>query len=200
MAGIGKTTLATQLYHDTSVKEKIECRAFVRVGQKYEFEVILRAIIAQLNIVDSDDKLSVEGDHVDFKERFKTSLRGRRFLIVLDDLWDAEFQYTFKRLLPRNGYLLVTSRIEEIFGDSSNYYHHHRMKSLKEEESWELLKRKVFGEEEKYLPLLVKPGKKIAEDCDALPLLILAIAKLLLESPKEPDYWNEVAEMQNSVF
>lgn len=45
MAGIGKTALVTKLYHDSSVKEKIECLAFVRVGQKYEFEVIVRAII-----------------------------------------------------------------------------------------------------------------------------------------------------------
>lgn len=84
MAGIGKTRLVRKLYHDSSVKEKIECQEFIRVGQKYEFEVIVRAIVAQLNAVDRKDKLNMEGDHVDLKECFKTSLRGRKFLIVLD--------------------------------------------------------------------------------------------------------------------
>ncbi|XP_012854045.1 PREDICTED: putative late blight resistance protein homolog R1A-10 [Erythranthe guttata] len=75
------------------------------------------------------------------------------------------------------------------------------MRLLSKEESWHLLREKVFGKEGLCSYKLEKAGKKIAEKCEGLPLTIVTVGKVLLEAENKTwEYWNEVAEKQNSVF
>ncbi|KAH6772065.1 hypothetical protein C2S51_010469 [Perilla frutescens var. frutescens] len=203
MAGIGKTTLARRLFHDSLIKASFECRAFVRIGRKYEFEKILESIIAQVNILDDDNLINMEGDG-----DLQTRLKGRKCLIVLDDVWEFDFfRQLIKTVLPNEDKrirILIMSRETHKYldDDARNCF---RLRFLNKEESWELLKRKVFGEDE--CPYhLEKAGKKIAENCEGLPLLIVTVAKLLLSQAQiknVPEFWKEVADLdqkQNSVF
>ncbi|EYU34507.1 hypothetical protein MIMGU_mgv1a004969mg [Erythranthe guttata] len=48
---------------------------------------------------------------------------------------------------------------------------------------------------------LEKAGKKIAENCEGLPLTIVKVAQILSESDKTAEYWNEVgADKRHSVY
>ncbi|GFP83584.1 putative late blight resistance protein homolog r1b-8 [Phtheirospermum japonicum] len=62
------------------------------------------------------------------------------------------------------------------------------MRFLSKEESWELLREKVFGEESLCPPLLKNAGKKIAECCEGLPLTIVTVGELLSKVKRTPDY------------
>ncbi|XP_057787945.1 putative late blight resistance protein homolog R1A-10 [Salvia miltiorrhiza] len=200
MAGVGKTMLALKLFHDPLIKANFECRAFVRVGRKYRLEEILRAIIAQVDLV--RDEMITEAAE-DLYEYSKRILSGRKYYIVLDDTWDLGFYLDLKSALPNedNGsrILLTSRKTRTIEPDVTNAYSF-TMPFLDEEESWDLLKKKVFGEEE-FPRRLMKAGKKIAKNCEGLPLLILVVAaRLLSEDKNDMEYWNEVAEKKNSVF
>ncbi|KAL8530015.1 hypothetical protein ACS0TY_007187 [Phlomoides rotata] len=192
MAGIGKTTLTNRIFEDPLISSKFEFRAFVRVGQQYQLPEMLQEIRYQLN--PDDESLD---------ECFFKSLNGRRYLIVLDDVWDTDFWGEFKQWLPKedNGsVIMVTTRLEQI-GTSLDIFNLHKvMPFLNKEESWDLLCAKVF--DEMSCPReLVKSGKKIAENCEGLPLMIITVADLLVQVEKTPEYWNEIAtNIENSVF
>ncbi|PIN01469.1 Apoptotic ATPase [Handroanthus impetiginosus] len=88
--------------------------------------------------------------------------------------------------------VLLTTRLEEVarYPDMSSRYH--RMRFLDEEESWNLLQQKVFGEE-CFCPFrLEKAGRKIAQKCEGLPLTIVTVADILSKSEKTLEYWNKI--------
>ncbi|KAL7153491.1 hypothetical protein ABFS83_04G172400 [Erythranthe nasuta] len=201
MAGIGKTTLAMELFEDPLISSRFDCRAFVNVGQKYELKQILQSILAQMN-PEIEEVLKEGGlrSLYDLKRMMYPNFKGKRYFIVLDDVWNNQVWGDLRKLLPNNknkSRVLITTRLQHVANYNPDAIHEIRL--LNKEESWDLLRHKLFDE----MPCpceLEKAGKKIAENCEGLPLLIVTVAKLLSETDKKPDYWNKVAEKENSVL
>ncbi|XP_057789230.1 putative late blight resistance protein homolog R1C-3 [Salvia miltiorrhiza] len=192
-AGVGKTALAEAVFEDPEVMSRFEHRVWVRVGRKSQFDHVSRAILAEMfGIVQGDDELGAY-----LEER----LEGKECLIVLDDVWEQEIVDSLKRSLS-NGlvHILVTTRDRTITLLTSYPRSVILVRFLNEEESKELLCEKVFGEKD--CPFqLDKAAGKIAKKCEGLPLMIVTVADILLEShDTDPKYWEDVAEMRNSVF
>ncbi|KAI3464224.1 hypothetical protein Pfo_020887 [Paulownia fortunei] len=199
MAGIGKTTLAKEIFEDPLILRHFNCRAWVTVGPKYQLKEILQSILAQVN--PDIAKLLTEGDEelADLKRMMYESLKGRRYLIVLDDIWKRPVWDDLKFPKKKNGNrILLTTRLEEV-AHSASFVNTCRKSFLNKEESWYLLREKVFGKE-LCPPELEKAGKKIAENCEGLPLTIVTVGDLLSKDEKTPEYWKKVAEKENSIF
>ncbi|GFQ06976.1 putative late blight resistance protein homolog r1a-6 [Phtheirospermum japonicum] len=196
MAGIGKTILAKNIFEDQSISYWFDHRVWVAVGPKYHLREILLCILAQV-YPSTDKMLLTEGDQEKLAECLFKSLKGKRYLIVLDDVWDKQLISSLERLLPyeRNGNrVLVTTRIGRVAG-----WFRHNVRFLNEEESWDLLREKVFGEDS-CPPRLEKAGKRIAEKCEGLPLTIVTVADLLSKAERTPDYWNEIILNKKLIF
>ncbi|KAL7115002.1 hypothetical protein ACP275_04G156400 [Erythranthe tilingii] len=195
MAGIGKTTLATQLFEDPLIVSHFDCRAFVTVGQKYRLKDILIGILAQVNPeIDKTMKLD------DLKKMIYQNLKGKTYLVMLDDVWTTQVWNDLRRLFPynKNGFrVFITSRLQNMIVYSSDDY---KIRLLNKEESWDLLCEKVFVEDGLCPSQLEKAGKKIAENCEGFPLLIVTIANILSKADKTPEYWRKAADRDNSVF
>ncbi|XP_057775427.1 putative late blight resistance protein homolog R1A-10 [Salvia miltiorrhiza] len=201
MAGVGKTTLARHIFKDPSTQSHFEFRAWVRVGRKWESNELLRYVLAQ---VDSNAYQNLtQGDdyEAELVRILKESLKDKKCLIVLDDVWDAEVAYGLtncfqdKNIVGRIRFLL-TSR--QSIGDPKGGSK--RVRFLNEEESRELLGEKVFGEEG-FPPQLEELGENIAKKCEGLPLMIVTVAELLSKADKTPEYWNKVlVKQRSSVF
>ncbi|KAI3449063.1 hypothetical protein Pfo_005728 [Paulownia fortunei] len=199
MAGIGKTTLAKEMFEDPLILSDFDCRVFVTIGPKCQLKKILQSILAHVN-PQIDKMLIAEGDEKLVQYLYE-SLYGKRYLIVLDDVWNKEVWDDFKWSLPRDGNgsrVLVTTRLKQV-AHSDGFSAAYQMLFLNKEESWCLLREKVFAEES-CPPQLEKAGKKIAENCEGLPLTIIMVAGFLSKAKKTPEYWNKVAEKENSVF
>ncbi|KAL3655386.1 hypothetical protein CASFOL_001172 [Castilleja foliolosa] len=203
MAGIGKTTLAKKVYEDSSFSSRFDRCAWVDVGRKYQATHILQSILSQLT--PETDKVLTREDEGEDDDNFYEILEGngKRYIIVLDDVWDSSLLDYFDDSLPRDSsyriLILFTTRLEHL-GASSDMF---RLRFLNNEESWDLLREKVFGDDQETTcpPELVKAGKKIAENCDGLPLVIVTVANLLIKADKKLEYWNKVAsEKQNQIF
>ncbi|KAH6782518.1 hypothetical protein C2S51_007811 [Perilla frutescens var. frutescens] len=198
MAGIGKTHLATEIYQHPLIVQHFEFRLWVSVGQKDKIRNVLADIVAQIQHepINRYIKRSMSA----LKELLHGSLSGRSYLIVLDDMWSAKVYNTLIQWLPASGKerrLILTTRLEEV----AKYYctSIHRMPFLDEEESWNLLWQNVFAD--KSFPLqLEKAGRKIAENCEGLPLLILTVAKILCGLDKTEEYWKKVADKKTTTF
>ncbi|KAH0705009.1 hypothetical protein KY289_010085 [Solanum tuberosum] len=66
------------------------------------------------------------------------------------------------------------------------------LRMFNNDESWELLRKKVFGEES-CSPLLTKIGQQIAKKCGQLPLSVVLVAGILAEIEKKVECWKQLA-------
>ncbi|KAL0320315.1 UNVERIFIED_CONTAM: putative late blight resistance proteinR1A-10 [Sesamum radiatum] len=133
-------------------------------------------------------------------ERLYRTLKGRRYLIVMDDVWDTKAWDDIRRFFPddNNGSrIILTTRQSEVAIYVNSKTPIHNMSLLSPNASWELLHKTVFGQEE--CPLgLEKIGRKIAQNCKGLPLAIVVIGGILSKDNKEKD-WEQIAKDVNSA-
>ncbi|PIN22491.1 hypothetical protein CDL12_04786 [Handroanthus impetiginosus] len=198
MGGIGKTTLAKNLYGDSLIKHYFDIRAWTVVSQTHSIREML------MDLLDSIRHGGGELQHKSIEqlaEILYKSLKGRRYLIVLDDVWDARAWDDIKRFFPddnNGGRIILTTRLLEvaIYANSSPRIHH--MSLLSSKASWNLLREKVFGKE--CCPVgLEKIGKKIARNCKGLPLAIIVVSGLLSKGCGMQEYWMNISENVKST-
>ncbi|PHU02070.1 hypothetical protein BC332_27321 [Capsicum chinense] len=122
-------------------------------------------------------------------------LYGKRYLIVLDDIWERESWDDLTRCFPRlerGSRIMVTTRNAELAQYIRLYSEPYLLPFLREEESWELLQKKVFRGES--CPLELRSvGPLVAKQCKGLPFLIIMIAGILSRKKREASLWLEVA-------
>ncbi|CAA2969316.1 late blight resistance homolog R1A-3 isoform X1 [Olea europaea subsp. europaea] len=196
MGGIGKTTLARNVYNDPRIKEHFHIRAWASISQENREREVL------LSLLNSMEQLSVEilqeEDTGKLKERLYKSLNGRSYLVVMDDIWTTKAWDSLSKIFPndRNGSrIILTTRLLSAV-DSHGSPHH--MQFLDETNSWILLRRKVFGEDS--CPReLEEAGKEIAKNCKGLPLSLVVIGGHLSKANRTKDHWDYVAENVKSV-
>ncbi|KAL0462214.1 UNVERIFIED_CONTAM: Disease resistance protein RGA2 [Sesamum latifolium] len=114
MGGLGKTTLAQIVYNDDRVKRHFDLQIWVCVSGDFSMKRLVKAIIESIdgdvcNITDLDP----------LQCRLQERLRGRRFLLVLDDVWNENpvAWDDLKEVLrcgSKGSVLLVTTRIEKV--------------------------------------------------------------------------------------
>ncbi|KAL2243725.1 UNVERIFIED_CONTAM: putative late blight resistance protein R1A-10 [Sesamum indicum] len=194
MGGIGKTTLAENTFYNPYVKNRFDKRIWFTISQEYNAREILARLLNDGKAQESSETLAELG------QRLHQSLFGRRYLIVMDDMWSISAWDNLRLFLPnnRNGSrILVTTRISNVaisLGSHSPYV----MDFLDEEKSWNLLCQKAFGEDNCPYSELEEIGKTIAKKCNGLPLAIVVIGGLLANSNRTLEHWKSVAKSINS--
>ncbi|KAL2515303.1 putative disease resistance RPP13-like protein 3 [Forsythia ovata] len=199
MGGIGKTTLAQKIYDDAYIIYHFDIRAWMTVSQDCHVREIL------LGLLDCTKTLTNEkpGENIEqLEELLYKNLKGRRYLIVMDDVWDTKIWDGVRRLFPndKNGSrIMLTTRLDNVavYANSCSPFHH--MHFLNEDDSWKLFCEKVFGEE-CCPPELEEIGRKIVENCMGLPLAVVVLGGLLSKANRTHDFWTDVAENLSSVI
>nr|XP_027117915.1 putative late blight resistance protein homolog R1A-10 [Coffea arabica] len=198
MGGIGKTTLARQMFDHPDTDFQFHCRAWVRVSQVYQLRNLLLDLLR--SVTKPSDNVH-EKTNEDLAQDLYQSLKGRKYLVVMDDVWSNEAWDCIQMCLPddNNGSrVVVTSRFMELATYVSPKSLPHCMSLLDTKQSWELLEKLVFGLES--CPLeLVDLGKQIARKCHGLPLAIVVIAGTLSRTVMTSDCWKDVAASVSSV-
>ncbi|KAL2532597.1 putative disease resistance RPP13-like protein 3 [Abeliophyllum distichum] len=194
MPGLGKTTLAKKLFNDPSIVYHFDKRALCVVSQKYKKKNLLINILASTRHLNRDTIMKMEEETL--AEELYKSLKGTRYLIVMDDIWDIQPRDDLEKYFPddRTGSrILFTTRNKEVcFNSVVN-----ELSFLSEAECWELLQRKVF-QTEPCPPELLEIGKQIAIRCHGLPLSVIVIASVLANMQKNERSWKTVAQSLSS--
>ncbi|XP_028098615.1 putative late blight resistance protein homolog R1B-8 [Camellia sinensis] len=94
--------------------------------------------------------------------------------------------------------VMFTSRLKAVAMHASPNCHPHCQRFLTEEESWELLQRKVF-QNGSCAAELINFGKQIMKKCEGLPLAIVVIAGLLAKKKTE-EWWKQVSQGVSSYI
>ncbi|KAG5227239.1 disease resistance protein [Salix suchowensis] len=198
MGGLGKTTLAQLVYSDASVDGRFDMRIWVCVSDDFDIRRLSRAIIESI-----EDKTCTFQELDTLQRRLREKLIGRRFLLVLDDVWDHYLEkWNALKDALRVGAggcaIIITTRLKQV-ADKMATIPVHQMGRLSEDDSWLLFERHAFGarRREEYVHL-ESIGKAIVNKCNGLPLALKALGSSLrlkrseLEwlSVKESEIWN----------
>ncbi|PNT65859.1 disease resistance protein RPP13 [Brachypodium distachyon] len=176
--GLGKTTLAKQVYDE--IRGKFECMAFVSVSQRPDMTSLLSGLQLKLRVDESRRAHEV----TDIIDRLREHLKNKRYLIVVDDLWDQSAWDTIRCVFPEGdngGTVIVTTRLDDVACAACHDHHGYiyRMKPLAKEDSKRLFFSRVFRSEDGCPPQFQEVSTQILKKCGGLPLAIITIASLL---------------------
>ncbi|KAK9063793.1 hypothetical protein SSX86_017665 [Deinandra increscens subsp. villosa] len=194
MGGLGKTTLVKKVYNDSSVQYEFFIRSWVYVSQVYSTREVFLKILYD---VTRENKDTVET----IADELRTRLKDGKFLIVLDDIWTKKAWDDLKTVFPnaKNGSRIVlTSRNKDVAVHANTSLPPYQLRFLTENESWELLEKKVFPKGTLCSGELESLGKQIAKKCYGLPLAIVVIAGILKKKDKTCSWWEKVEEKVNT--
>ncbi|KAL0417060.1 UNVERIFIED_CONTAM: Disease resistance RPP13-like protein 4 [Sesamum latifolium] len=195
MGGIGKTTLAQNVFDHPYIINRFDIRIWFTISQQYNVrEVLLKYLINSKNIKAS---AADELDLAKLGECFHKLLFGKRYLIILDDLWSIKAWEDFQMSFPDNSNgsrILVTTRLLDVARPLGFDNHYFTVNFLDNDKSWNLLCEKAFAQKSCPCPELEKIGRNIAKCCRGLPLAIVVIGGLLAKSKDKREYWEFVAK------
>ncbi|XP_019235149.1 PREDICTED: putative late blight resistance protein homolog R1B-16 [Nicotiana attenuata] len=177
MPGLGKTTLARSFMNDQSIVSHFNFRGECRVSQVYTRKDLLLSILSDATHEPID--LSKEGES-ELASRLKQTLMRRRYLLIIDDVWEKDAWNDLRLCFPddNGSRIILTTRLWEVSLYAARYTDPHDLRLFNNDESWSLLQRKVFGEEN--CPEELKQvGQEIAKKCKGLPLSVVLVAGLL---------------------
>ncbi|KAM3321287.1 hypothetical protein P3S67_008489 [Capsicum chacoense] len=179
MGGIGKTTLAKEVYNHGSILCRFDVRAWAAVSQQHNIKEILLSLLQ--STIKMDDTVKTKGE-AELADMLQKSLKRKRYLIVLDDIWSCEVWDGVRRCFPTEdnagNRILLTTRNDEVVRYAGVENLSLRMSFMDQDESWNLFKSAAFSNEA--LPYEFETvGKQIADECHGLPLTIVVVAGLL---------------------
>ncbi|KAF3455429.1 hypothetical protein FNV43_RR00054 [Rhamnella rubrinervis] len=134
---------------ELDIEKNFKCRAWVYVSQEYNlrklFLDILKWIIPKRKYkrtIEDLQNMYVE----DLEAKLKEELSGKKYFIVMDDVWKSQVWEEVKVALPEEATgsrILITSRNKEVASRASKT-HPYYLSGLNDDESWRLLQSKVF--------------------------------------------------------
>ncbi|TKW21007.1 hypothetical protein SEVIR_4G190101v4 [Setaria viridis] len=150
MGGLGKTTLPKKVYDSKELHERFVNFAWITVSQSFSIMEILKDLIKQLlgensleDLLKKHQGVTLLGKHC--TDLLREQLEGKRYFVVLDDLWTIEawnsIQFAFPEHSSELGCVVVTTRITEVAQVCSFPYPKliHHLKALEEKDAKELL-------------------------------------------------------------
>ncbi|XP_027181948.1 putative disease resistance protein RGA1 [Coffea eugenioides] len=191
VGGLGKTTLAQLVLNDERIAKHFEPKLWVWVSEDFNVKRIIKALI---NSIRGTPVEELELDPL--QRKLQELLRGKRCLVVLDDVWNENLEEweKLKSVLEcgsRGSSIIMTTRMEKvatIMGTLKTYY----LSSLSENQCWSLFRQRAFGRQEaEEYPNLVVIGKEIVKKCGGVPLAAKALGGFLRFKRQENE-WNSV--------
>lgn len=203
--GLGKTTLAQLVYNDEMVQKSFELKMWVCVSEVFDLKLLVEKILKSADNECED----LEIDQL--QSRLRKCLDGKKYILVLDDVWNenGEKWVKLEDLLMgglQGSKIIVTTRSERvalIMGTVSPY----NLKGLSKDDSWSLFKQLAFkrGQLEKNQSL-EKIGIEILKRCGGVPLAIRTVGSLLSLKGTEVEWlivkdelW-EIAQDENFIL
>ena len=192
MGGLGKTTLAQLAFNDKEAQTHFDLRVWVCVSDDFNVLKLTKTILQSVAAGGSD-----VNDFNQLQLKLKEQLSGKKFLLVLDDVWNEKRRVweTFYHPLRSGGAqgsrVIVTTRNQGVvsaIGACSAY----PLKVLPNNECLSLLAQKALGTRNfDAYPQLRVIGEQIAKKCKGLPLAAKTLGGML-STNQSSDAWEDI--------
>ncbi|XP_037429497.1 disease resistance protein RGA5-like isoform X2 [Triticum dicoccoides] len=191
-AGVGKTTLAKQLYRELG--EQFDCWAFVRASRMSDTKRLLGDILSQVQRCRLPSYSCEVQNLIDNLMKY---LQDKRYFIVIDDLWETTTWDIVKSAFPDGknySRIITTAETDSVALECCGYQSDNilKMKPLGSHASAELFFSIVFGSEHRCPDQLKEVSDRIIRKCGGLPLATICIAGLLASQMDNSELWHHL--------
>ncbi|BAT97454.1 hypothetical protein VIGAN_09090200 [Vigna angularis var. angularis] len=193
MGGVGKTTLARSVYNDGKLKQIFDLKTWVCVSDIFDTVKVTKTMVEEITKrpCNLNDLNLLQLELMD-------KLKGKRFFIVLDDVWIEDFDSWNSLTKPflsgiRGSKVLVTTRNESVAAvvpfNVVKVYH---LNQLSNEDCWLVFANHAFplSEDSENRGTLEKIGKEIVKKCNGLPLAAQSLGGMLRRKHALRDWIN----------
>uniref|UniRef100_A0ACD5TYJ4 Uncharacterized protein n=1 Tax=Avena sativa TaxID=4498 RepID=A0ACD5TYJ4_AVESA len=192
MGGLGKTTFAQLVYNDPEIKEYFQLQRWCFVSDDFDVAKIANSICQ-----------TSENDRESVLQNLQKEVSGKRYLIVLDDVWneDADKWEKLKTCLKHGGKgsaILTTTRKAKVakimkmqIDDSHNLEDLHKV-FLKE-----IFENRAFCLQKPDAPELSDMVEKVLDRCWGSPLAAKAFGSMLSNKTSMKE-WMDVLNRTNT--
>ncbi|KAK9068142.1 hypothetical protein SSX86_012253 [Deinandra increscens subsp. villosa] len=195
MGGVGKTTLAKLVYDEDRVKVHFGLKAWVCVSDDFDSFAISKVIFQ-----------SVTSENKDFADlnllqvALRDHLMGKRFLLVLDDVWSESSEdwetlvAPFHTCAPGSKIIITTRKDQLLKKLRCNQLN--QLESLSPEDALSLIALQALGATNFDSHSSLKPhAEGIVKKCHGLPLALKALGRLL-GTKNDEEYWKKVLDSE----
>ncbi|MFS7925967.1 putative P-loop containing nucleoside triphosphate hydrolase [Helianthus anomalus] len=191
LGGVGKTTLARILYNDTRVKDHFELMAWVCVSDEFDIFKISETIFQSVATENKQFK-----DTNQLQTALREKLKDKRFLVVLDDVWNENYDDWENLVRPfhsgaTGSRVIMTTRHQQLL-KKIGFNHLDLLESLSHDDALSLLALHALDVDNFDSHATLKPqAEGIVKKCGGLPLALKAIGRLM-RTQTEGEEWNDV--------
>ncbi|KAK9286861.1 hypothetical protein L1049_015267 [Liquidambar formosana] len=203
MGGLGKTTLAKEVFHHSEIRHHFDAVAWASVSQQCNrrnvWEEILINLVLDIKQRTSDKQRKAIRQYTDLELAAELCRvqQVNKCLMILDDLWTEKAWDILKpafSLRKGGSKILLTTRNKKVARHVHPGVFVHEPECLAQEEGWQLLQREVL----RIFPgfqinsYIEESGKEMVGICGGLPLAIIELGRLLLEKEHTLNGWKTV--------
>ncbi|TVU09047.1 hypothetical protein EJB05_42487, partial [Eragrostis curvula] len=192
--GLGKTTLTQKIYNSEELKSLFDVKLWVCVSINFSVYRLTQEIADKLRTNESKDT----SPHKLIAEK----LNNKRFLLVLDDMWNCtneddweRFLAPFKNGQTKGGVILVTTRIPQLARMVKTTTKQIDLEGLGPKAFEQLFLACIYGNKQPPNDhrRLLEIGSKIKEKLKGSPLAAKTVGRLL-KKHIDLDHWTRVLE------
>jgi hypothetical protein len=197
MGGMGKTTLVQQAYNDDDVNRYFDLKAWGCVSEDFNIVKVTKEIIQSV----TSEPYDVNDLNL-LQVKLKEKLSGKKFLVILDDVWNENYNDWTKLRCPfefgaPGSKIVITTRNDRVsstMGTTQAY----KLKELSNDACLTVFTQNALGTRDfSAHPELEEVGRKISERCKGLPLAAKALGGLL-RTIHDRNKWEDV--LNNKIW
>ncbi|KAG6672990.1 hypothetical protein I3842_16G087300 [Carya illinoinensis] len=200
MGGIGKTTLAQLVYNHKKVQSFFDLKKWACVSEDFDVAAVTKTILQSLILENCEGK-----DLNWLQEKLKEELRGKKFLVILDDVWNENYNDWTRLRAPfevgaPGSSIIVTTRIHRVSSLMRNKnVEPFQLELLSTEACLSIFTQHALGARDfSAHPDLKDIGEVLVRRCKGLPLAVKTIAGVLRSEDEDRNKWEKV--LKNKIW
>lgn len=198
MGGVGKTSILVEinnrLLRESTIFDNI---IWVTASNDSNVQKLQKDIARAIGLSFDDYE---DGEMTRAAELLEALMRRSRFLLIIDDLWEAFPLEVIGIPSPGSGYyckLIITTRSMMVCRGMETV-REVEVSVLSEEEAWNLFKQKV-GEEVLASPTLQVVAKDVSKECGGLPLAVITVGRALRRENDLRQWKNALSQLKSAT-
>ncbi|XP_047322077.1 putative disease resistance RPP13-like protein 1 [Impatiens glandulifera] len=192
MGRIGKTTLAKIVYNDRRIDDYFDVKAWAWVSDSFDVTSVTRTLVESVT-----GKPSNTTNLELLQSSLRRELNKKKFLIVLDDVWNENYDKWSELVTPfavgkQHSKIIVTTRNKEVLSIMNSIDHPYQLKEMSDNSCLSLFQQHAFrSRNPNAYPELQAIGTEMAYKCKGLPLAVKTLGGLLASKP-DVNWWRGI--------
>ncbi|KAH9669050.1 putative disease resistance RPP13-like protein 1 [Citrus sinensis] len=180
LGGVGKTTLAQLVYQDERVQRHFQIKSWTCVFEDFDVFRVSKLILNSI----ASDQCTDKDDLNLLQEKLKKQLSGKKFLVVLDDVWNENYNSWRALSCPFGagafGSKIVVTHRNQGVAETMRAVSTKTLKELSDDDCLRVLIQHSLGARDFNIPQSLKEvAEKIVKKCKGLPLAAKTLGGLL---------------------